>query len=409
MPIVRLDLRNYRVFRSATFDDLSRLSVVIGANGTGKSTLFDAFSFLKDSLVGGVHAAAAKRGGFLEMRSREANDPITIGILYKGRDERRLAYGLNVVDEGGRSIVLQETLIHGTEGSQPMSTNVSDDRGNSTKLPIVKFTRGQGTAIRRSVGDIDTTEVVDIDAFEEEVVHKLDDPSTLAISVLGQLSDFPVAAEFRSMIEGWHISNFHIAEARASVEAGYSEHLSTMGENVAQVAQYLRERHPQSFRHILEIMRSRVPGVDAVEAKVTEDGRLVLRFQDGNFKDPFIARHVSDGTIKMFAYLVLLHDPKPHPLVAIEEPENQLYPGLLGELAEEFRDYARRGGQAIISTHSPELLNAAELDEVFWLEKRDGFSHVHRAKESELLRNLVEEGDPLGAIWRQRLFDGVDP
>ena len=211
------------------------------------------------------------------------------------------------------------------------------------------------------------------------------------------------------MIEGWHISNFHIAEARASAEAGHSDHLSTMGENVAQVAQYLHERHPQSFRRIIEIMRSRVPGVDTVEAKITEDGRLVLRFQDGNFKDPFIARHVSDGTIKMFAYLVLLHDPKPHPLVAIEEPENQLYPGLLGELTEEFRDYARRGGQAIISTHSPELLNAAELDEVFWLEKRDGFSHVHRAKDSDLLRSLVEEGDPLGAIWRQRLFDGVDP
>ena len=401
MPIVSLELRNYRVFRSAKFDRLSRLSVVIGANGTGKSTLFDVFSFLKDALVGTVHAAAARRGGFLELRSREANDPIAIVIGYRGRDERRLAYGLGVVDEGGRSIVLYETLVHETEGSQPMSTNVSDDRGNSTKQPFVNFTRGKGRAIRRSVGDIG--------AAGEEVVHQLDDPSTLAISVLGQLSDFPAVAEFRSMIEGWHISNFHIAEARASAEAGYSEHLSTMGENVAQVAQYLHERHPQCFRRIIEIMRSRVPGVDAVEAKVTEDGRLVLRFQDGNFKDPFIARHVSDGTIKMFAYLVLLHDPKPHPLVAIEEPENQLYPGLLGELAEEFRDYARRGGQAIISTHSPELLNAAELDEVFWLEKRDGFSHVHRAKDSDLLRRLVEEGDPLGAIWRQRLFDGVDP
>ena len=400
MPITGLRLRNYRVFLRAKFDGLSRLSVVIGANGTGKSTLFDAFSFLKDSLVGNVHTAAAKRGGFLELRSRDAEGPVNIIVHYRGRDDRRLAYGLSVTDQDGRSIVRTEILRHDTEGSQPMSTNVAD-QGNSDELPIINFRRGKGTAIRRSVGHIEFA--------EEKVVHELDDPSTLAISVLGQLSDFPVVAEFRSMIEGWHISNFHIAEARASAEAGYSEHLSMMGENVAQVAQYLHEQHPKSFRRIIEIMRNRVPGVDAVEAKVTEDGRLVLRFQDGNFKDPFIARHVSDGTIKMFAYLVLLHDPKPHPLVAIEEPENQLYPGLLGELAEEFRDYARRGGQAIISTHSRELLNAAELDEVFWLEKRDGFSHVHRAKDSELLRNLVEEGDPLGAIWRQRLFDGVDP
>ena len=400
MPIMRLELNNYRVFRNAKFDRLSRLSVVIGANGTGKSTLFDAFSFLKDSLVGNVHTATAKRGGFLELRSRDANDPIAIVIIYEGRDKRLLLYELNVEDKDGRAIVRYESLVHQTGESQPMSADVADYRGNSAELPLVSFVRGKGTAIRRLVGDIDAA---------QEVVHELDDPSTLAISVLGQLSDFPVVAEFRSMIEGWHISNFHIAEARASAEAGYSEHLSTMGENVAQVAQYLHERHPRTFRRIIEIMRSRVPGVDEVEAKVTEDGRLVLRFQDGNFKDPFIARHVSDGTIKMFAYLVLLHDPKPHPLVAIEEPENQLYPGLLEELAEEFRDYARRGGQAIVSTHSRELLNAAKLDEVFWLEKRGGFSHVHRARDSELLRNLVKEGDPLGAIWRQRLFDGVDP
>ena len=402
MPITSLELGNYRVFRSSQFDRLSRLSVVIGANGTGKSTLFDAFSFLKDSLVGNVHTATAKRGGFLELRSRDAEGPVTIKIVYLGRDKRLLLYDLNVEDKDGRAIVSYEGLVHQTGESKPMSADVSDYQGNSNEQPFVSFARGKGTAIRRWSAKA-------VDASELEVVHELDDPSTLAISVLGQLSDFPVVAEFRSMIEGWHISNFHIAEARASAEAGYSEHLSMMGENVAQVAQYLHERHPQSFRRIIEIMRSRVPGVDAVEAKVTEDGRLVLRFQDGNFKDPFIARHVSDGTIKMFAYLVLLHDPKPHPLVAIEEPENQLYPGLLGELAEEFRDYARRGGQAIISTHSRELLNAAELDEVFWLEKKDGFSHVHRAKDSELLRNLVEEGDPLGAIWRQRLFDGVDP
>ena len=56
-----------------------------------------------------------------------------------------------------------------------------------------------------------------------------------------------------------------------------------------------------------------IPGMDAVEAEVTPDGRVLLKFKDGSVKEPFIARYVSDGTIKMFAYLVLLYDPKPHP------------------------------------------------------------------------------------------------
>jgi len=149
--------------------------------------------------------------------------------------------------------------------------------------------------------------------------------------------------------------------------------------------------------------------VTRVEAKATEDGRLVLRFQDGSFKDPFIARYVSDGTIKMFAYLLLLYDPRPHPLLAVEEPENQLYPELMQELAEEFRYYARRGGQVFVSTHSPDFLNGVRLDEIYWLVKREGFTTVRRASDDENLRSLVEAGDLPGALWRQGLFEGAGP
>ena len=173
------------------------------------------------------------------------------------------------------------------------------------------------------------------------------------------------------------------------------------------MAQYLYENYPDRFEKVLQAMKERVPGVSKVEAKPTEDGRLVLRFQDGSFKDPFIARYVSDGTIKMFAYLVLLYDPKPHPLLAVEEPENQLYPELLYELIEEFRDYARRGGQVFVSTHSPDFLNGAQLEEIYWLVKEDGFTTVRRASESDLLRKLAAEGDLPGALWKQGLFEGA--
>ena len=110
----------------------------------------------------------------------------------------------------------------------------------------------------------------------------------------------------------------------------------------------------------------------------------------------------------MFAYLVLLYDPEPHPLLAIEEPENQLYPELLRELAEEFRDYADRGGQVFVSTHSPDFLNGVELDEIFCLTKQNGFTTVKRVSESETLRSLVELGDLPGALWKQGLLVGAE-
>ncbi len=286
-------------------------------------------------------------------------------------------------------------------GGKLVAGSVLTGTENDEEPWLIDLSHGEGkaTTLLESPGGLEPI---------ERPIH-LKDPSALAIKGLGQFKEFRAATELSDFLESWHISDLHIDDARLSNEAGYAEHLSPRGDNVAQVAQSLYENHPDRFQRILDIMRARVPGITSVEAKPTVDGRLVLRFQDGSFKDPFIARYVSDGTIKIFAYLVLLHDPKPHPLLAVEEPENQLHPALLRELAEEFRDYARRGGQVFVSTHSPEFLNGAKLDEIYWLVKKDGFATVRRASESKLLRDLYAEGDLPGALWKQRLFEGAEP
>lgn len=388
MQIETLEIENYRLFRSARLDDLPLMTVIVGANGSGKSTLFDVFSFLKQALTQNVAQAVSRRGGFKELVSRGETGPIAITVKFRESGGRLATYKLEIAEHGGRPVVHREVLkFRRGQAGRPWH--------------FVDFSRGKGKAI--------TNEAVygqtGVKAEREDFV--LDDPSVLAIKGLGQFKEFRVVAEFRSLIESWHISDFHIADARPSAEAGYAEHLSTRGDNVAQVAQYLYEHHRDRFDRILEVMGQRVPGVQGVEAKPTEDGRLVLRFQDGSFKDPFIARYVSDGTIKMFAYLVLLYDPQPHSLLAVEEPENQLYPELLPELVEEFRDYARRGGQVFVSTHSPDFLNGVRLDEIYWLVKDDGFTKARRASESQLLCNLVTAGDLPGALWKQGLFEGA--
>jgi len=111
----------------------------------------------------------------------------------------------------------------------------------------------------------------------------------------------------------------------------------------------------------------------------------------------------------MLAYLVLLYDPDPHPLLCVEEPENQLYHTLLWELAEEFRAYSHRGGQVFVSTHSPDFLNATKLEEVFWLEKRDGYTQVQRALDDEQIAAYMAEGDQMGYLWKQGFFADADP
>lgn len=391
MRIEQLTIKNFRVFKDVTLRDIPKMSVFVGANGTGKSTLFDVFGFLSDALAHNVRQALVKRGGFREVVSRDATGSIEIDIKFRSQpDDPLVTYTMSVGLKDNAPVVEREVLRY-RRGQRGRPWHFLD------------FQNGEGMAITNE------EEYNKPGAQEKREQQRLDSPDILAIKGLGQFQRFRVVSEFRKLIESWHVSDFHISEARPSQEAGYAEHLNSRGDNLALVAQYLFENHRHIFHDVLEKMARRVPGIGKVEAIETQDGRIVLRFQDGSFKDPFIARYVSDGTIKMFAYLILLHDPSPHPLLCIEEPENQLYPELLHELAEEFRGYAQRGGQVFISTHSPDFLNAVDLGEVFWLRKEKGFTVIERARDNELLQNLVARGDSLGTLWRQGLFAGVHP
>lgn len=393
MHIESIAVRNFRCLRDIALDNLTRMTIVVGPNGSGKSSLFDVFTFLKDALSQNVAAAVAQRGGYRELVTRGEAGPLDITLQFRESGGPLATYQLKINQARNRAVVEHEALSY------------RKGQGGRWGWRFVDNRQGEGEIItNESEYGVSAMKGAD----QKKRKFKLDDPSTLAIKSFGQLQEFPIVSEFRKFIENWHVSDFQIADARPSAEVGHAEHLSTRGDYVALVARYLYENHPQQFDGVLQAMRQRVPGVSDVKAKATEDGRLVLRFQDGDFQDPFIAPYVSDGTIKMFAYLVLLYDPNPHPLLAVEEPENHLYPALMRELVEEFHDYAQRGGQVLISTHSPDFLNGAGLNEIRWLVKEEGFTKVRRASESELLRNLVHEGDLPGALWRQEAFDLPD-
>lgn len=394
MKLELLRLKNFKAFKDAEIRDIPRMCVLVGANGTGKSTIFNVFGFLKDAMTENVHVALTRLGGsrgFQEARSRNSEGPIEIELKFReNEDSPLITYYLAVNEVEGVPRVERELLKY-RRGSKGQPEHFLD------------FSNGEGQAV---TNEPDQVQVESQLQREHQVLKSAD---TLAVKGLAQFKKFPAAMALGELISNWHISDFHIQHARPEQEAGHAEHLSTQGENLALVTEYLYKRHREIFNKILTRLASRVPGISKVEAKTTEEGRVLLRFQDGAFTDPFLARHVSDGTIKMFAYLILLYDPKPHPLLCVEEPENQLYPKLLLELAEEFRSYAQRGGQVFISTHSPDFLNACKLEEVFWLVKEKGYTSVRRASDDEQIAAYMNDGDQLGYLWKQGFLGGVDP
>lgn len=390
MHIEYLRVRGYRVFRDVEIRKLGPMAVFVGANGTGKSTLFDLFGFLRDALQDNVHVALIKRGGYKEVVSRGQDGPIEIMLKFREAPGRPLVtYELVVGFDAGRALVEREVLMYRR-------------RQQGKPWRFLDFKRGRGQAI---VNEADQ----DPEAVEQREEQALQSPDILAIKALGQFERFRVAATFRDLVERWHLSDLHVSSARPSQEHGHAEHLSPQGENLALVARYLHDQHPEQFARVIERMTRRVPGITQVEATETVDGRLVLRFQDGAFRDPFIARYVSDGTLKMFAYLLLLHDPRRHPLVCLERPERHVHPAHLGDLAEDFRAYGRRGGQVFISTHSPAFLDGCQLDEVYWLRKAGGATTVQRAADDPQLGALEAAGDPPGVLWTQNLFGDAHP
>jgi predicted ATPase len=394
MRIETISLKNYKSFKDLTVTNMTSLAIFVGANGAGKTTLFDVFGFLRDALKNNVRQAVQARGGFRELITRGCGNKEKIEIELQFRMEivdksRLVTYRLEIGEKNGLPVIEREILRY-KRGPQGRPYNFLD------------FKRGSGYAI---TNEDEFKEDKDLNRDYQTLVTT----DTLAIKGLGQFSRFKAASAFRNLIENWHVSDFHIEAARQLPDTGYAEHLSESGDNLPQVAKYMYEYHRKLFNAVLKKMSARVPGVASVQAKDTEDGHIVLQFRDGNFERPFIGRFVSDGTIKMFAYLLLLNDPKPHPLLCIEEPENQLYPALLPELVEELREYSRRGGQVFVSSHSRELLNAAEADEVFWLSKTGGYTSVKHASDNPQIMALVAEGDALGSLWSQGFLEGADP
>jgi predicted ATPase len=396
---------------------LTPLTAVIGKNGVGKSTLFDAFGFLSDCLKSGVEEACdlRGRGGFERIRSQGQPGPIEIEVYYKEEGNARpITYEVSIaLDEFSRPYVQKERLRQRRSGQNrgwPFSfLLLNDGKG------VVWKGEREGRQIDESAQQLNLDELIESikregeeESAQTEIVE-LEDKRKLGIATLGSLRQHPRISAFRRFIEGWYLSYFSPDAARGLPLAGPQKHLNIHGDNIGNVVQFIEREYPKRFRSILDRIAKKIPGIERIDTHKTPDGRLLLRFNDRGFKEPFYAQQMSDGTLKIFAYLILLEDPSPPPFLCIEEPENGLYHKLLETLAKEFREHAtgQRGtSQIFVTTHQPYFIDALSPEEVWVLEKGpSGFSTIRRASGYDVIVNMVHEGLPLGSLWYSDYLD----
>jgi len=398
-------------------DSLTPMTAVIGKNGVGKSTLFDAFGFLSDCLKGGVEEAcdARGRGGFERLRSQGQEGSIEFQIYYKeDYNSRPITYELAIdLDTDNRPYVKKERLRQRRKCQKtgwPFSFLILDEGKG-----IVWKGEEEGKQVEEGQDHFDLLKLIekiqreaDEESKETELVE-LNDKRKLGIATLGSLKQHPRISLFRRFIEGWYLSYFTPDAARSLPLAGPQKHLNIHGDNLGNVVQFMEREHSKKFQNILNSISHKIPGIEKISTEKSPDNRLLLKFNDRGFQDPFYVQQMSDGTLKVFAYLLLLEDPSPPPFICIEEPENGLYHKLLETLAQEFRKHAtgQRGrSQIFITTHQPYFVDALQPEEVWILEKGDdGFSRIKRASDNPLIKNLVSEGLPLGSLWYSDYLD----
>lgn len=332
--IEELTVQNYRVLRDIQLRPLSPLTAFLGPNGSGKSTIFDVFAFLAECFSVGLRKAWDRCGRFRELRSRNADGPIVIELKYRERpkslnESRVITYHL-AIDEGPRGPFVAEEWLQWRRGQ------------TGRPIKFLDFRNGEGDVISGEAPD-------EQDRRQNE---RLASPELLAVNTLGQFASHPRVSALRRFITGWYLSYLTAESARATPEAGPQERLSQTGDNLPNVIQYLKEQHETRLNDILRTLSRRVPRLERVDAELLADGRLLLQIKDAPFDRPILSRFASDGTLKMLAYLAVLHDPDPPPLIGIEEPENHLHSRLLPELAMEGHFEV---GDPLIATGGPKF------------------------------------------------------
>jgi predicted ATPase len=404
-----LRIQNFRALRDLELRDLSSLTVLVGPNGSGKSTVLDALAFLGECANGRLQEAWQSRKqkyGAVKSIGGEG-EAVKFEVRMEVEGKFALVTYLLEVDELsgvlGDVVVIREQAY---DQSQPGSRiTLINRKYRAPKADYTFLIRGQQVAPR------DFTRLSSVGSH---------------MTYLTNWSEFPIeeiakqTKERRKEMEGaavvflyYLLTSYryiHFTDSHTQGSAlGEMPQLTTTGDNLRNVLFYLWNHQREAFDDLLEELKRRVPRLAEIEVKATEDQRILLYFRDAPFPTRIPDRAASDGTLRLLAYLTLLREPKTAGMLGIEEPEGELHPKLLYELAEAFEQASFRT-QLFVATHSPEFLNALSPEQVWVLERApDGYTRATRADRLPGITDQIADGAMLGWLWIQGYFGVGDP
>ena len=367
---------------------LSSVNILIGPNAAGKSNVFDGFRLISEAVQSDMETAISGRGGLGNLAFRgSAERSFTIELEYFVPDPTAphsradMRYKVRLGEHDLRPAVLHEELKLKRKRDEPGA-------------PITWFSSKLGKG--RAVNDPQTKRR---EPFDTE------DPGILALKALGFLTAYPRIRALRTFIEGWQ---FLAVDLKAAREPRRDERTRTLKPDASNLANVLRTiRETETFTDIIEDLHSLLEAVEDVQTSL-DRGRVLLLLKEKPFADPVEAFSVSDGTLRLLCLLTALHLMPEHGLLCIEEPEHGLHPLIFGPLLDLIRERCPEDGtrQILVTTHSPDLVDAAEANEIVTVEKNEEGASVLGGLQSQKLDEWLQDFR-LGELWRMRQIGGV--
>lgn len=346
--IQSIRIRGFRSLRDVTWAP-GRLNVIIGPNGVGKSNLLRALLLLQRSATGHLPGDIVRLGGIAPLQWDGQSEPIEWTIktdpLESTRDNVKdaLTYELRLRQLG-------KTNAYRIEHELLANYHLQDV---GKRLTPMKF-------LERDARHAVTFDVKSKKLVTPEGAVSEDQP---LLSIIGGPSPGnPIVAAFRERVAAWGIyHDLHVDQSAPIRQAAVTKterRVAADGQNLISVLHTLyTDPSSRDFKDgVDEALRAAFgPDYDGLSFPPAADHRVQLRLAWRSLRTAQSAAELSDGTIRFLLLLAVLANPGPDSLVAIDEPETGLHPGMLPVVAELARQASLRC-QVIFTTHSPQFL-----------------------------------------------------
>lgn len=386
--ITRLRLKNWRSCKDVTLDNLTPLTVFIGANSAGKTNILDALHFLREIVGGFPFQALFARGGIEKIR--------TLGLPENEHVEIELTFRPQPTSQA----ITYLLTMTGSENTPAIDEVLSTEDG----ITWLKVSDGEDGLL-----------------YYEETGENisLSDPhfgwQQLLLSEIGQLSfsDTPIIyPTFQFITQRWQLfhENFMPPQTQPLGTLGSPYLVSPNAGNVPFMLSFMQSLHQDIYE---DLQADLVWLLGHVKDLGLEQTEREIRFFVKEGK-PQEAPTISAGTFRIIAILTALHAlniPRKNltdfsAVLAIEEPDMSVHPVLFERLIEFFRLKAEEGRQFFLTTHNPRFLNHFQPAEVWTVERgEDGLTHVQKVNQA--IFDIWKDEYGLGDVWMTRAFGGV--